>query len=589
MSDQPERRLAAIVMADVIGYSGLIQRDEVGTRALFQKLEKNFFGPVSRMYKGRIIKTMGDAFLMEFSSVLNAVTCAVELQKQMHLHVSEAESMDLRQLAFRIAVNLGDIIVEGDDIHGEGVNTVARLQGEAAPGGVCISDAVYQQVRGKTEVPFVDGGLVTLKGVGDPQQVHQWSQSGAAKGTTAVALREPIALEAARQASVAVLPFENLSADPEQEFFSDGITEDIITALSRFRDLHVKARNSSFALKGQRLDAQEAGEALGVKYLVEGSVRKAGSRVRISVQLIDVGDGGHIWAERYDRDLEDVFAVQDEVTRAIAAVLPNRLRSALSTRIQGKPTTAFSAYELFLQGRWIFLTSAGADPRAVSALERALAIDPNYAQAHAVLANLYAYSLFSLGVWYGDPEERARHYLGQALKAGSNDPTLLAFVAETYYWLGESDRARMHIEAALKINPHDMQSRVVYGSVLNGAGQCEDGLRVMEEATNMDPQILDFTKEPMAECLYMLRRYDDCLDILLSWSGPPPHTYAQIAACHAHMGRRDKMAEAADTFRAVCAESSDFARYAQYHARICQRPEDKENWLSGYRMAGLLD
>ncbi|MEO9575077.1 MAG: adenylate/guanylate cyclase domain-containing protein [Tateyamaria sp.] len=589
MSDQPERRLAAIVMADIVGYSGLIQRDEVGTRALFQKLEKNFFGPVSRMYKGRIIKTMGDAFLMEFSSVLNAVTCAVELQKQMHLHVGEAESMDLRQLAFRIAVNLGDIIVEGDDIHGEGVNMVARLQSEAAPGGVCISDAVYQQVRGKTDVPFADGGLVTLKGMSDPQQVHQWSQSGAAKSTTAIALREPIALEAARQASVAVLPFENLSADPEQEFFSDGITEDIITALSRFRDLHVKARNSSFALKGQRLDAGEAGEALGVKYLVEGSVRKAGGRVRISVQLIDVGDGGHIWAERYDRDLEDVFAVQDEVTNAIAAVLPNRLRSALSTRIQSKPTTAFSAYELFLQGRWIFLTSAGADPRAVSALERALAIDPNYVQAHAVLANLYAYSLFSLGVWYGDPEERARQYLAEALKTGSSDPTLLAFVAEAYYWLGESDRARMHIETALKINPYDMQCRVVYGSILNGAGQCEDGLRVMEEATSMDPQILDFTKEPMAECLYMLRRYDDCLDILKSWADPPPHTFAQIAACHAHMGRMDQAAEAADTFRAVCAESSDFARYAKYHARICQRLEDKDNWLSGYRMAGLLD
>ncbi len=589
MSQPTERRLAAIVMADVVGYSGYIQRDEVGTRTLFQKLEKNFFLPLSRMHGGRIIKTMGDAFLMEFSSVLNAVTCAVELQMQMHLHVNEAESLDLRGLQFRIAVNLGDIIVEGDDIHGDGVNVAARLQTHADPGGVCISDAVLTQVRAKTDISFEDGGVVSLKGIAEEYQIHQWSKVRTAKKSTALAIREPIALEAARQASIAVLPFENLSTDPEQEFFSDGITEDIITELSRFRDLHVKARNSSFAFKGQRMDATEAGEALGVKYLVEGSVRKAGSRVRISVQLIDVEDGGHIWAERYDRDLEDVFALQDEVTRSITSVLPNRLRSDMSERVQRKSTTNFSAYELFLQGRWIFLTSSGADSRAVNSLERALAIDPNYAHAHAVLANLYAYSLFSLGVWYGDPEDRARKHLGEALKAGQADPTILTLVAETYYWLGESDRARKHIEAALRINPHDVLSRVVYGSILNGAGQSEDGLRVMKEAIGMDPQILDFTKEPMAECLYMLRRYEDCLDILMSWQDPPPHTYGQIAACYAHLGRMGDSENAANMSRQACAVSSDFARYARYHARICQMPEDKENWLSGYRMAGLLD
>ncbi len=589
MPEQTERRLAAIVMADVVGYSGYIQRDEVGTRHLFQKLEKNFFLPLSRMHGGRIIKTMGDAFLMEFSSVLNAVTCAVELQRQMHLHVGEAESLDLRQLQFRIAVNLGDIIVEDNDIHGDGVNVVARLQGEADPGGVCISDAVYAQINGKMDTAFEDGGLVSLKGIAPERQIYQWSPARSGARSTALAVREPIALEAARQASIAVLPFENLSADPEQEYFSDGITEDIITELSRFRDLHVKARNSSFALKGQRMDAAEAGAALGVKYLVEGSVRKAGRRVRISVQLVDVADGGQIWAERYDRNLEDVFEVQDEVTRSIAAVLPNRLRSALSERIQRKSTTNYSAYELFLQGRWIFLTSSGADPRAVDFLERALIIDPDYAHAHAVLANLYAYSLFSLGVWYGDPEARARSALGAALKAGQSDPTILTMAAETHYWLGESDRARHNIEAALRINPHDVLSRVVYGSVLNGAGQSEAGLKVMKEALGMDPQILDFTKEPMAECLYMLRRYEDSLDILLSWQDPPPHTYAQIAACYAHLGQMDKAAMAAEDFRKASAASSDFARYAMYHARICQLPEDKENWLSGYRKAGLLD
>ncbi len=589
MSQQTQRRLAAIVMADVVGYSGYIQRDEVGTRALLNRLGKDFFVPLSRLHGGRIIKTMGDAFLMDFSSVLNAVTCAVELQKQMHLHVNEVESLDLRNLQFRIAVNLGDIIVEDDDIHGDGVNIVARLQGFADPGGVCVSDAVLTQIRGKTDIPFESGGLVSLKGITGEHQIHHWSQERVSASSTALVVREPISLEAGRQASVAVLPFENLSADPEQEFFSDGITEDVITELSRYRDLHVKARNSSFAFKGQAMDSSELGAALGVRYLVEGSVRKVGNRVRISTQLIDASDGGNVWAERYDRELEDVFAVQDEVTRSIVSVLPNRLRSAVSERAQRNSTTDFSAYELFLRGRWIFLTSAGADPRAVSFLERAIAIDPNYGQAHAVLANLYAYSLFSLGIWYGDPEDRARAYIAEALKSGKSDPTILTLVAETYYWLGESARARHHIETALKINPHDVQSRVVYGSVLNGAGQSEDGLSVMNEALEMDPQSLDFTKEPKAECLFMLRRYEESLEILTSWQDPPPHTFGQIAACHAHLGQMEMAAEAAEMFRKVSSASSDFPRYARNHARICQQPEDKENWLSGYRMAGLLD
>ncbi|WP_235930667.1 adenylate/guanylate cyclase domain-containing protein [Sulfitobacter sediminilitoris] len=576
-------------MADVVGYTGHIQRDEVGTRALFRNLEKNFVLPLCRLYGGRIIKTMGDAFMMEFSSVVNAATCAVELQQQMPLHVNEAESLDLRGMQFRIAVNLGDIIVEDEDIHGDGVNVVARLQALADPGGVCISDAVYAQIRGKSDIPFANGGLVKLRGIDGEHQIYQWSPDRAAEQSTALTIREPIALEAARQASIAVLPFENLSADPEQEFFSDGITEDIITELSRFRDLHVKSRNSSFAFKGKHTDVTEIGAALGVKFIVEGSIRKADQRVRITVQLVDALDGGQIWAERYDRQLEDVFAVQDEVTQTIATVLPSRLRSTLSERTQRKSTTNFSAYELYLQGRWIFLTSAGTDPRAISYLEKALAIDPNYAHAQAVLANLYAYSLFSLGVWYGDPEKRARSYLNDALKNGKQDPIILTLVAETYYWLGESDRARHHIEAALRINPHDIQSRIVYGSVLNGAGQHEDGLQIMNEALVADPQMLDFTLEPKAECLFMLRGYEDCLAILLSWEDPPPHTYGQIAACYAHLGKMDKANEAADSFRKACATSSDFARYARNHARICQLPEDKENWLSGYRMAGLLN
>lgn len=579
------------MIADIAGYSRFIQRDEAGTRALFKKLERNFFLPLCRIHGGRIIKTMGDAFLVEFSSVLNSVTCAMELQKQMGLHVGDDPSLELRSLQFRIAVNIGDIIVEGDDIHGDGVNVVARLQGFAEPGGVCISETVHAQVNGKIDARFDDGGQVELKNITGPQQIYLWSPDGAGAappGEGAEPDREQAAETAVRQASIAVLPFQNMSGDLDQEFFSDGITEDLITELSRFRELHVKARNSSFYYKDQPMLVREIGEKLGVSYVVEGSVRKSGNRVRVTVQLIDVGSDAHIWAERYDRSLEDIFAVQDEVIQAIATVLPNRLRSALTERVHRKSTESFSAYENFLHGRWLYTNTAGADPRAITFLNKALTIDPKYAQCHAVLANLYAYNVFSLGVCYDDPEGKAMGYIADAIKYGKNDPTIHTLVGEAYYWLGESERARHHIEIAMQLNPHDVQTRIVYGSVLNGSGQSEEGLRFMDEALALDPHIADFSKEPKAECLYMLRRYEDSLEILLSFQDPPPHTHAQVAACYAHLGDMERAGRAAEKFRSVCAENVNFPRFAVYHARICQREEDKENWLSGYRMAGLL-
>jgi TolB-like protein/Tfp pilus assembly protein PilF len=579
MNEQSERRLAAIVMADVAGYTKLIQRDEAGTRALFNKLRKNFFVPLTKIHGGRIIKT-------------NSVICAGELQKRMKLHIQDEPSLGLRSLQCRMAVNIGDIIVEGDDIHGEGVNVVARLQSFAEPGGVCLSDNVYKQVRGKLDARFEDGGRVTLKNIEGDHQIYLWSPempSADQAAASAPGNLEPASTTAARQAAIAVLPFQNMSGDPEQEFFSDGITEDIITELSRFRELHVKARNSSFYYKDQPILVQEVGQKLEVSYIVEGSVRRAGTKVRVTVQMVDVDSGGHVWAERYDRDLEDIFAVQDEITQSIVSVLPNRLRSALSDRVQRKSTENFSAYEYFLHGRWLYIAKAGADPRAITFLNKALEIDPKYAQAHAVLANLYAYSLFSLGVFYDDPEEKSRAYIGDAIKYGKNDPTIHTLVGEAYYWLGEFDRARYHIETALSLNPHDVQSKIVYGSVLNGSGSSEEGLRVMNEALEMDPHIADFSKEPKAECLYMLKRYEDALEIFLSFQDPPPHTHAQVAACYAHLGRMDDAQRAAERFHNVCADKVDFPRFAVYHARICQRPEDKENWLSGYRMVGLLE
>ena len=587
-----ERRLAAILVADVVGYSKLIQRDEEGTRSIFRRLEKNFFTPLVHTHRGRIVKTMGDAFLMEFSSAIHAVNCAIELQNQINLHLVDEGSLDIRGLQFRIGVNIGDVIVEGNDIHGDGVNVAARLQTCAEPGGLCVSHTVHDQVRGKVDAKFNDGGEVDLKNIDRPQQIYLWTPedlSNRVGGTNITARSGTAAASAAKQAAIAILPFDNMSDDKEQEFFSDGISEDIITELSRFRELHVKARISTFAYKGQRISIQEIGQKLEVSYVVEGSVRKAGNRVRVTVQMVDVESGSHIWAERYDRNLEDIFAVQDEITKSIVSVLPNRLRNALSEQVQRKSTANYSAYEYFLHGRWLFINTAGTDPKAVEYLTKAIEIDPKYAQSHAVLANLYAYSRFSLGVWYEEPEAKARPYIDAAIKYGKNDPTIHTLVGEAYYWLGDHDKGRFHIETAMKLNPHDVQTMIVYGAVLNGSGESKEGLRWMDKALEMDPHVPDFSWESKVECLYMLREYEESLKILLSWQDPPPHSYAQMAACYAHLGQIEKASQAAKKFRSVCAVDEDFPRFAANHASICRRDEDKENWLSGYRMAGLLN
>ena len=291
---QVERRLAAILIADVVGYSKLIQRDEEGTRSIFRRLEKNFITPLVHAHGGRIIKSMGDALLMDFSSAIHAVKCAMEMQSQLNLHLASESSLDIRGLQFRIGVNLGDIIVEGDDIHGDGVNVAARLQTCAEPGGVCMSGIVYEQVRGKVDANFADGGEVDLKNIDQPQQIYLWSPNnlaGREDDDSSKGPSETAADAAARQAAIAILPFENMSADKEQEYFSDGISEDIITELSRFRELHVKAKASSFTYKGQRTSVQEIGKKLEVNYVVEGSVRKAGNRVRVTVQMVDVASG----------------------------------------------------------------------------------------------------------------------------------------------------------------------------------------------------------------------------------------------------------------------------------------------------------
>ena len=307
-----ERRLAAILAADVVGYSQLMGADEAGTLARLQALRAEAVDPAIAEHNGRMVKLMGDGALVEFGSVVDAVECAVEIQ---HAVAEAAGEMAADQrIVFRIGVNLGDVIVEGDDIYGDGVNVASRLQEIAEPGGVCISGSVFEQIKGKLDAAFDDMGAQDVKNIAEPVRAYRWAHAVAGPAREA-----PLALP--DKPSLAVLAFDNLSGDPEQEYFSNGIAEDIITELSKYRSLFVIARNSSFEFKGRAVNVRTIGRELGVQYIVEGSVRRAGKRVRITAQLVEAATGNHVWAERYDRDLEDIFAVQDEVTRAIVTAI----------------------------------------------------------------------------------------------------------------------------------------------------------------------------------------------------------------------------------------------------------------------------
>ena len=359
-SEAPERRLAVILAADAVGYSRLMGADDEGTLKVLNE-RRQIFRETRARGRGRIVDTAGDSVFAEFTSAVEAVRCATGVQRRIAERNADLDAD--RQMAFRIGVSRGDVLAEGGALYGDGVNVAARLQAMAAPGGICVSRPVFEQVEGKLEIEFEDLGPQSVKNIARPVQVYQVI-GGASHGRSAVSEARAESLDdpLSSRPSIAVLPFNNLSGDPEQEFFADGITEDIITELSRFRSLFVIARNSSFAYKGRALNVTEVAQELGVRYVAEGSVRKAGNRVRVTVQLIEAATGSHVWAERYDRELEDIFAIQDEVTQAMVATLPGRLEAADLDRAERKPPENLAAYECVLTGKILHHRSIKKDP-----------------------------------------------------------------------------------------------------------------------------------------------------------------------------------------------------------------------------------
>jgi adenylate cyclase len=480
----PERRLAAVLAADMVGFSRLMEADETGTLARLKTHRIELIDPAIAKNHGRIIKTTGDGMLVEFHSVVEAVLCATEIQRRMTRRNSDVSPA--RWIQFRVGINLGDVIVEGDDILGDGVNVAARLETLAEPGGICVSGAVRDQVGERLDgVEFEDIGDQTVKNIVRPIRVfrvrlEQDARSAQEKTADMVTTRKP---------SIAVLPLVNMSGDHEQEFFADGLTEDIITELSRFHDLMVISRNSAFVYKGKSVKVQEVARELAVDYLLEGSVRKVGDRIRVTVQLIDAESDRHIWAERYDRKLEDVFAIQDEITRAIVATMAGRVEAATHDRAKRKPTDSMAAYECVLAAKVLHHRSAREDnAQALRLLDRALALDPNYAHAHAwkgcVLGQSWVYN------WCGDRDatfQQVAAELESALALDDNDCDVHRILAAVNLNREDHDKAAYHQERALALNPNYDIVVVQQGELLTWLGRPEEGIDWIKKAMRLNP------------------------------------------------------------------------------------------------------
>ncbi len=485
MSEGTHRRLAAIVSADVVGYSRLMGADETGTLAVLRAHRSELIDSTIADHGGRIVKTMGDGLLLEFQSVVNATLCAIQIQQGM---AERNQGIDEdRRITFRIGVNLGDVIVEGDDILGDGVNVAARLQEIAEPGGVSISRRVYEDVQDRLDAIFQDTGEQTLKNIARPVRVWRWRPAGTSTAPTPGDVAGE-ALPLPGKPSIAVLPFTNMSGDPEQEYFTDGITEDIITALSKIRSLFVIARNSSFVYKGQAVDVRSVSENLGVRYVLEGSVRKAGDQVRITGQLVDALSGAHLWADRFQGSLDDIFDLQDQVTAQVIAAVAPSIRSAEIARARRKNVSDLNAYDLYL--RALAQVNASNADVAFPLLSRARKLAPDFGPAYGLEAwcrTLWAYSSDE-----HDFAENARVAIDlarQAYNFGDDDPELLGQIGYSLAFFEENiDLGRKLVRRGLDAAPSLAWLWGSQGFLTLFNGDPTEALAAFDTAKRLDPR-----------------------------------------------------------------------------------------------------
>jgi len=582
------RRLAAIVAADVAGYSRLMGRDESGTLAALKALRREVVDPPIAAHGGRIVKTTGDGLLLEFPSVVDAVRCVIEVQTAMAAQVADVP--EDRRIALRVGVNVGDIISDGDDIFGDGVNIAARLEVLAEPGGACLSDDAYRQVRGKIDTEFVAMGPQMLKNIDQPVHAWRWSSDSA---SIAPAAAPPLALALPDKPSIAVLPFTNLSGDPEQDYFADGIVEDIISALSRVHWLFVIARNSSFTYKGKSVDVKQVGRELGVRYVLEGSVRKASNRLRIAGQLVDATTGAHVWADRFDGALDDIFDLQDRVTASVAGIIEPKLLNAEMARARRKPTDSLDAYDLYLRALAQFNVGHEGNLEALRLLHRAIEIDPHYAAPYGLAAWCYLHQKVRGWLFPSDPALAEGVRLAKlAASLGKDDPETLWMAGLTLALLsGDLEGGIALIDRALTLNPNSANAWRTSGMLRAYLGDTELAIPHLERSARLSP--LDAFAFVLwlgfVFAHFMAGRYEEasawCDKTLHEAPDYPPALRMKAATC----GLLERLDEGRRWVERLLAVNPDttVSGMRLYYAIAMKKPGCLEAFLDGLRKAGL--
>lgn len=582
-----ERRLAAILAADVAGYSRLMAADEAGTLARFNALRSELLDPKFAQFKGRVVGSAGDSLLVEFASAVDAVQCAVEAQQR--LAARNAEIPVDRRILFRMGINLGDVISESGTIHGDGVNVAARLERLAEPGGIVVAGSVHQQVRGKVPSIFEDLGERTLHNIAEPVRAYRVSLTV----RPAVASVRADDLPLPSKPSVAVLPFTNISGDPQQEFFSDGITEDIISELSRFRDLFVIARNSSFSYKNKAVKIQEIASDLGVRYVVEGSVRAANKRVRITAQLIEGQTGHHIWTERYDRELTDIFLVQDEITQMVASTVAGKLKLTAQDSAIRKPTENIDAYTWVLRGQGIIADSKERHLAARQAYERAAEIDPTFARAYAGLAIC---DLVGLANHWNESDEAALDHgldcAAQAVALDHDDSKSQYLLGNFLQLKGRLKEAKIHLERATSLNPNDADALATMGKYFHETGAPEEAIKCYMKAIRLNPYHPVWYLWQLGLAYYTSKRYEDALAPLQEAISRHPKFVFPRRVLAAALAQLDRIGEARKVVEGILGDQPDASvrqRDVYVLGSATNTPAWSDHWFQGLRKAGLPD
>jgi adenylate cyclase len=580
MPGHAQRRLAAILAADVVGYSRMVRADEEGTLDALKALRRQLIDPKLAENNGRIVKLMGDGMLVEFASVVDAVRAAVAMQDELADH--NAGLPDDKQIRFRIGINLGDVVIDGDDIHGDGVNVAARLEGLADPGGICVSGAVHDQVKNRIRLVFDDLGERQVKNIDEPVRV--WRLRGRTSADQAPVTAEsgpPISDEP----SIAVLPFDNMSGDQDQEYFADGITEDIITEISKIRGILVISRNSAFTYKRKAVKAQDVCRDLGVRYILEGSVRKAGERVRITAQLIDGRSGGHLWAERYDRGLADIFAVQDDVTERIVRSLAVKLIEGYEARSSRVETDNPHAYDCLLRGREKYrLYSKDGNLAARQLYERAIELDPNYAAAYAALAETYLHDWFAGAT---DALDRALELAQTAKDLDPSLPLVYEAISSVYLFKRQHDEALAAARRWVEVEPGNAEAYVNLAGMFHFAGEPERTAGLIEKAKHLNPFFPFYYTLYAGQACFTQRRFKDAVTLIARSVARNPHSLPSqfyLAATYGQLGEAALAREALEDVRRI---SPGFSMAQARAVAAYRRADDLNLLLDGLRKAGL--